>query len=444
MNEDELKALSLLKDQIEGFKQELVEVKEQKGLTDLTAKIESLEKTINEMSEKDVDKEILGINQTLLKYREQIIELREEQNKSKEGDNSGKNKDFVTAKDIEEFIGKVFSGTSKTRQEAEITIKAPEVFGMATFFTGIAGTDRSAFTGREIDPELYQRKRKRNLILDNFTISSIGVPELLFMEKIEVGDANTVAGDPGGADWIVSGGVKPRRSFRVGTGKVEAKKLAIFGTVEDKLLRDVASMEMWIREDFLQEMRETYNDGLLNNNPAVDADAPLGLKTNAITYAPTPAFDENISEPNLIDAIVAGAAYMGSLKEQPQKVFVSEDVFYAMHILKDSNDKYKNNNLVYVNALGTLFIAGIEVVPSDAEDIPSTHMLFTSADVGFKIRNYGDVVFERGLNEDDFRRDRTSYRGYQEVLSYIPSHKVNGVMYDTIANILTAITKPVV
>jgi len=443
MGEDELKALALLKDQIEGFKQELVEVKEQKGLSDLTAKIDSLEKTINTMSEKDVDKEILGINQTLLKYREQIIELREEQNKSKEGGNSGKKNDFVTTKDIEEFIGKVFSGTSKTRQEAEITIKAPEVFGMATFFTGIAGTDRTAFTGREIDPELYQRKRKRNLILDNFAVSSITVPELLFMEKIEVGDTNPTSGDPGGAAWIVSGGVKPMRSFRVGTGKVEAKKLAIFGTVEDKLLRDVSSMEMWLREDFVDEMRETYNDGLLNNVPAVNPLAPLGLKTNAITFAPTPAFDEKISNPNIIDAIVAGAAYMGSLKEQPEKVFVTEDVFYSMHILKDSEDRYRNNALIYVNSVGGLIIAGIEVVPSDAEDIPSTHLLFVSTDVGFKIRNYGDVVFERGLNENDFRRDRTSYRGYQEVLSYIPSHKVNGVMYDTIANILTAIAKPV-
>lgn len=442
MSEEEIKALALLKEQIEGFRQELVEAKEQKGLNDLTEKIDSLEKTVNEMSEKEVDKAILGINQTLLKYREQIIELREQQNRDKEGGGSGKKKDFVTSKEIEDFISKTFVGNSKTRQEAEITVKAAEVFGMSTFFTGSAGTDTSVFTGREIDPELYQRTRKRNLILDNFVVSSISVPELLYMEKIEVGNASAPAGESGGAAWIASGAVKPMRSFRIGTGKVEAKKLAIFGTVEDKLLRDVPSLEMWLREDFVDEMREAYNDGLLNNNPAVNPLGPLGLKTNAITFAPTPAFAVKISNPNYIDAIVAGAAYMDNLKEQPAKVYVSGDVYYAMHIMKDTDDKYKNNNLVYVNSVGTLFIAGVEVVKSDSEDIPSTHMLFTSANVGFKIRNYGDVVFERGLNEDDFRRDRTSYRGYQEVLSYIPNHKINGVMYDTIANILTGITKP--
>jgi hypothetical protein len=92
-----------------------------------------------------------------------------------------------------------------------------------------------------------------------------------------------------------------------------------------------------------------------------------------------------------------------------------------------------------VNSLGQLFIAGIEVIPADVEDVPSTHLLLISADPGFKIYNYGGIVIERGLNEADFRHDRTSYRGYQEVLSYIPSHRENSVLYDTWANILTAI-----
>jgi hypothetical protein len=60
----------------------------------------------------------------------------------------------------------------------------------------------------------------------------------------------------------------------------------------------------------------------------------------------------------------------------------------------------------------------------------------------FKIRNFGPLVFERGLNGEDFRHDRTSFRAYQEVLSYIPSHRYNGVLYDAIQTIITAIDKP--
>lgn len=440
MSEEELKAFEALKSQIAEFRKELPTEADKEEIGKLRTKIEGLEKSLNDMSEKAVDHEILEINKTLLKYREQIIELREAQNESADAQGKGKKEPFVTAKQIEEFIGKTFEDGVKTRNHASIQIKAPEIFGIPQTF--VSGSDMSAFTGRYVDPTLYERRRKRNLILDHFTISTINVPKLLYLEKIEVGTGTAPNNGSGGADWIASGGEKPMRSFRVTTGEVEAKKVAIFGTIEDKLLRDVASMENWIREDFLQEMREKYNDALLNNNPAVNANAPLGLKKNAIVYAVTPAFDEVIPAANYIDAIIAAGAYMDSLKEEPGKAFVAGDVWYAIHIIKDTNERYQNNNLVYVNQMGQLFIAGIEVVKADAEDVPSTHLLMTGLDVGFKIHNYGSPVFERGLNEDDFRHDRTSYRGYQEVLSYIPSHRENSVLYDTWANILTAIEVP--
>jgi hypothetical protein len=43
------------------------------------------------------------------------------------------------------------------------------------------------------------------------------------------------------------------------------------------------------------------------------------------------------------------------------------------------------------------------------------------------------------MNGEDFREDKTSYRGYQEVLSYLPEQRQNSVMYDTLANIALGI-----
>ena len=168
----------------------------------------------------------------------------------------------------------------------------------------------------------------------------------------------------------------------------------------------------------------------------------MGLKNNAVLYSTTPAFAGQIANPDYIDAIVAVSASMANSKEQPSKAFVSNDIFYAMHILKDQEGRHRNSDLVYTNALGQLFIAGVQIVEADVEDIPSTHILLISANLGFKIHNYGPMVIERGLNGTDFRHDRTSYRGYQEVLSYLPNHRINSVIYDTWANILTAIAKP--
>jgi hypothetical protein len=385
----------------------------------------------------------------------QLKEMQEDVAKSKDG-SSGKGKfQLFDPAEVKAFVKDVWDENgAKTSKASSFKInngflmggmiaKAAEIMGYPNFFEGVPGvvTDISAFTGRVVDPTLYQRKRKRNFILDNFTIPSIGAPTLIYLEKIEVSGDDGSQEDSGGAEWIVPGAQKPMRSFRVTSTKVEAKKVAIFGTVHDDLLRDVPSLENWIREDFTAEIREAYNDALLNNDPGSDPDAPLGLKENAIQYADTAAFNNSIFEANEIDAIIAAIAYMASLKEEPMMAVVSSSVYYKLFVLKDLEGRYQNNNLVYTNSRGQLFVAGVPVILADQEDVPDTHLLLIGVD-GFQIRNYESLVFERGLNGEDFRYDRTSFRAYQKVLSYIPSHRHNAVLYDTFTNIITAIDAP--
>ncbi len=126
-------------------------------------------------------------------------------------------------------------------------------------------------------------------------------------------------------------------------------------------------------------------------------------------------------------------------REEPNIAFISSDVWYLIQHLKDSELRYQNNALVYTNTLGQLYIAGVLIVPVDQDDIPSTHVLIVGKDLGFKIYAYGAMVFERGLNADDFRHDRTSFRGYQRFLSFMPTHRENSVLYDTWANIQAGI-----
>ena len=436
---EELKALNAIKKQLTESAKTLGDKADKKDFDDVNKALKELKDGLKDWTGEKIETKMKEVNDGLGKISKQLEEAAEDIAKSKESGKGKKKGQFITAEQVKAFIDATFKDGRKTKDSAAIELKAAETFGYPEFFEGGSDTDITAFTGRFIDPTLYQRKRKRNLILDNFAIETIGFPTLLFLIKVEIGSGGESDADAGGADWIVSGAPKPKRSFRVTTGTVDAKKVAIFGTVEDKLLRDVPSLQNWIQEDFSQEMKEEINDGLLNNNPSVDPDAPLGLKQNAIQYSATPAFAAQVDDPNYIDAIMAVAAYMASLHERPSKVFVSDDVFYAMLILKDNESRYQSNPLVYTNSLGQLYIGGVQVVPSDAEDVPSTHILAISEDLGFKIKAYGPMVFERGLNGEDFREDKTSFRGYQEFLSYIPEHRYNSVLYDTFANILAAI-----
>ena len=445
----ELEAIDKISEQLEGYKTELAEKADKATIEGAETEIKSLRESLNELTEKEIDKSIERINGTQKEMHEQIATMREEQQQSKE---SNKGSKMMTYKQLRESVAKFVEerypkggkndGAFPSIEMPAPISKAPETFGFNQTFNGDGtGVQIDVLTGREVDPALYQRIRKKRLILDHIPVTSISVPKLYYLEKEEVGDTEATAGDPGSADWITSGGEKPKRSFRLKTGEVEAKKVAIFGTVEDKLLRDVASMENWIREDFMNEMLKKYNDGLLNNDPSVNPDAPLGMKTNAVAFTATPAFDGTFANgaSNLIDQIVATAAFMANNNESPSKVFIADDNFYSLHVLKANDSKYLNNDMVYTNAVGQLFIAGIEVVKVDNLDVQSTHLLMISQDLGFKVRNYGSMVFERGLNGEDFRYDRTSYRGYQEVLSYIAEQRENSVVYDTLANIATGI-----
>lgn len=455
---DEQKALKIIGLQTANFGKKLGDKVDAEELKTLTDKIEALATKIGEMEAGDISKAILEINEKNEKLHKQLIDLQIANAENKDANSGGRSampKELVTEAQVAKFIEQTFTGGSKaengsitggqkTHNNASLVIKAPETMGQAVFFAGGNDTVIDAFTGRYVDPTLYMRKRKKNIILDYFDILRINVPTLYFLVKVEIGDANSVSGDPGHADWILSGAPKPKRSFRVTTGKAEAKKVAIFGTVEDKLLRDVPSMQNWVREDFMMEMKEAINDGLLNNDPDVNAEAPLGLKTNAVLYTATPAFNDAITDPTYIDDILAVIAFMAFHKEEAARAFISSDVYFAILGLKDKNERFQNNNLIYTNSLGELYIAGVPVTWVDEEDVPSANILVIGKDLGFKIYAYGDMVFERGLNGEDFREDKTSFRGYQEFLSFIPENRENSVLYDTFANIEADITKPAV
>lgn len=449
----EEKAIEEMTKQVLGFKTILGDKADKKQFEDLEKQLKTVQEGLKDMEGKAILAAMESINKANEKIHAQIAEMQEKalEDKEKEKGAGGPKVKFVTRKQIEDFVTETFGSTvkndqkGKSKKETSIelnTNKAAEDFSYATFFEGGPTTDITAFTGRFIDPELYQRRRKTNIILDHFDIRTISVPTLIFLVKIEDGDdVDSISGDSGGAAWIECGAEKPKRSFRVTTGEAKAKKIAIFGTIDDCLLQDVPSLERWVREDFTDEMREGINSGILSNNPSTDPDAPQGLTYAAVQYQVTPAFADTFATntSNYIDQLIAVFAFMRYHREEASIAFISSDVWYRIHALKDTNQRYQNQNLVYTDNLGRIYIAGVLIVPVDHEDVPSTHLLVVGKDLGFKIYAYGPMVFERGWNADDFRHDRTSYRGYQRFLTFLPTHREKSVVYDTFANVKAAI-----
>lgn len=447
--EEELKAIEDIGKHVNEIKSDMgkkADKSEFKAIEDSLAELKSGLATYDDAKMIDKIKEVNEALESLTTKHDEIVE--ELRSVKDRGAAAKKRNLLVTKAEISEFVTKMNANVDKSRWEkmnmnSNVIFKAAEDMGEPEFFDGDdAGTDTTVFTGRAIDPRLYERKRKSNLILNHMNIGTVGAPKLFYMEKVEEGATVESDNDPGGAAWILSGEEKPKRSFRVKSSSVDAKKVAIFGTLDDKLIRDVPSVQNWLRTDFVDELMEAYNDAILNNDPVGgDTKAPLGMKENAILYGGSTAFDGSIPYANEIDAILATAAYLSESpqNEMAQKAFVSSSIYYKIMNIKDQDGRYMNNGLVYVNQLGELFIGGIKVVGVNSEDVPNTHLLVTCEDLGFQIRNYGSLVFEAGLNGENFREDKTSYRAYQEVLTYIPEHRHNSVLYDTFDNIITDI-----
>lgn len=430
---------------IDQIAEQLGEAAKQEDITALKAELASLKESYSEMKAADVDSKILAINSKTEKMFNQLIELQ-----AKSAENADKNegakgiKPMYTKEQVKAFTEKAL----KNKREGNLLeieeVKAAETFGIPqSFVTGTGADTAVVASGYQLVPGLISKRRKTNLMLDYFPIQTINVPYLIYLEKIEIGTGTAPNNGPGGAAWIESGQAKPKRSFRIQAVRADAKKLAIFGTIEDCLLQDIPSFDNWIRTDFQEQLDEVANTGLLRGNTTVNPLEPNGLITNASQYVVTPAFDESVKAATYIDDIIAAAASMVTTsKYAAGMAFVSQDVWFKMISLKATDERYINNNMVFVSNLGELWIAGVHVIPVDADDVPSTHLLLVAVDAGFKILRYGNSGIETGLNGTDFQEDKTSYRGWRRYITYFPVNTRGSVIYDTWANIEALINTP--
>lgn len=438
-------AFKQISDNVDKIVLQLGEAAKQEEVTALKNEIESLKSKVGEMADgADLEKRIQSINEKNEKLFNQLVELQVKQAETadkSEGTVKGP-KPLYTKESVKAFTEKAVKN-GKANLTIEET-KAAETFGIPQSFVTGSGADTALVaSGYRLVPGLISKRRKTNMMLDYFNIPTIDVPYLIYLEKIEIGTGTAPNNGAGSAAWIESGQAKPKRSFRIQAVRADAKKLAIFGTIEDCLLQDIPSFDNWIRTDFREQLDEVANTGLLRGNPSVNPLEPAGLLLNASQYVVTPAFDENVTAANYIDAIIAASASMvTNSKYAAGMAFVSHDVYYAMLSLKSNDERYLNNPLVYTDEFARLFIAGVMVVSVDAEDIPSTNLLLVAYDHGFKIFRYGGAEIETGLNGTDFQEDKTSYRGWRRYLTYFPANQRGSVMYDTWANILALISKP--
>src|SRR5690606_26318645 len=203
----EMKAIEAIGHQIQQFKSLLGEKAKSEDFENVQKELNTLKDGLETLTAKEVERQIKAINDANEKIHKQIVEMQEELAQQKESGKSekGKKPEMISRKQVEDFVKTIYpdgkNGDKRKFSDAKIEIKAAETFGSSVTFA--SGADATAFTGRRVDPTLYQRRRKSNIILDYFNIQTIDVPTLIYLRKIEVGTGTAPNDDPGGTAWIL-------------------------------------------------------------------------------------------------------------------------------------------------------------------------------------------------------------------------------------------------
>lgn len=235
----------------------------------------------------------------------------------------------------------------------------------------------------------------------------------------------------GNAQFIGEGVLKPLASFELNTESSVPKKVAERMKVSTEMLYDVDYMESLIRDELYFEVRVAANTAVLTGD-GVGAN-PKGITLLASAYTLTGVTTTN---PNNFDAIRAAITQIRMLG------FKGRITGYISPVDAATMDMTKATSAgVYIippfaTADGRI-IAGATIMEDTG--IAPGHLLIGDMSL-YKIAMYQDFFVNWGWENDDFSKNLVTAIGEMRFHQYSSSNHVGAWVYDTFANIKTAIT----
>jgi hypothetical protein len=234
----------------------------------------------------------------------------------------------------------------------------------------------------------------------------------------------------GNAQFIGEGVLKPLASFELQTESSIPKKVAESMKVSTEMLYDVDGMETMISDELNYEVMMAANTAVLTGTAS--STSPAGVTTLASLYTLTGVQTTN---PNNADAIRAAIAQLKVLN------FDRQIEAYINPVDGANLDMKKSTEGVYVLPPFTTpdgrTIAGVTVIEDNS--IAPGYLLIGDMSK-YKIAMYQDFYIAWGWENDDFRKNLVTAIGEMRFHQYMSSNHAGAFIYDTFANIKTAIT----
>lgn len=262
-------------------------------------------------------------------------------------------------------------------------------------------------------------------------VNEIVRPQPVFWDYLRKGSRNSAAivwinkKNPYGAAGFIGPGVaKPGISFEIETQTSTAKKIAANEKVAIEMLQDIEGFAMWVEQELAYQVRQKASLTLMSGTNS--STVPAGIQTLSVTFSATGIETTN---PNNWDALIACVAQLRS-----------GNLMGAVTAFVNPLD-YANMKLTKAISQGQPFIApetGVTIVEDN--NIPAGYVQVAILDY-YKVDIYKGYTVTYGWENDDFTKNLLTVIGEMRIHQYFSQNFTGAFIYDTFANIKTAITQ---
>lgn len=295
-----------------------------------------------------------------------------------------------------------------------LELRAPTTMTIATH------TGSSAYIPEpEIIPGLIDLPRNRPFMLAISNVSGTNKARIVWAEKRNA---------EGNADFIGEGEVKPLVDFEITTVDSVAKKAADAIKVSTEMLDDIDFMAAEIEKELQYLVEIKVSDGLLAGDGV--GDNIKGLDAFAGGFVLTSI---DVQDPNNADAIRAAIAQIRSLNFNANLAVINPVDAANMELEKGTDGHYI---IPPFRSTDGTTISGVKVIEENG--IPVGSVLVGDM-TRFRVRILKTFTASYGWENDDFRKNLVTVIGEMRLHSYVPGNEVGAFVYDTFANIKSAI-----
>lgn len=245
----------------------------------------------------------------------------------------------------------------------------------------------------------------------------------------------------GDFEVVTEGGVKPQTDLTWETQYAQPKKIAAYVRVTEEAIQDVKGLESTIR-DLLKKKHDLKKAKLILKGDGAGIN-PKGAFSYGKTFT-AGTMAASIENPNLLDVINACITriatthnYEDETAFRPNLVLLNPTDFY-IHF---ASAKDKNGNYLFPNAslFGNVVIGGVTIVNEEAVPVGK---IFVGDMSQYNITNYMPYVVKIGWVNDDFIKNQFVILAESRFHAFVRKAGELAFIYDDIATIKTAITKP--